>query len=197
MGARAVTIRGLVSISIALIAGCAAPPATRDLPSRIEFAKLRPGTATIPVIDKRTDELRASRAVQGFGTLYRFGDDSLEPRPVALVSARVAETLPPRFRAMPIELTRLDIGLWSNASFPEATVARTGSVTVITVPGWGSEEAAVQIELNVAGNPVTAVERVRIRPGAPLEPALEKAFTAALASIGEKIDAMKYWTPTP
>jgi hypothetical protein len=197
----------LALLSCTLLSACAT---TTAMPDRIDLSNAKLGANRIGIVDARPPSAWDYRVVESGGT-YRFmGDNSIQPVLLEILSARLADAIPPQYRETRIEVLRLDVGLWRDSvDSPRsiATIYQQGMSTPAVVGaaaiGYGvsyaiqglrAREAAVaNFELNVGGYSVTSIDAIPLKGDLSTAQVLERAIRSGLRTVEEKVSAMQYW----
>jgi len=198
--------RFVICVLIAALAGCA----TVVVPTQVQFASLRPGTDFVQILDPRPPQAREYREEGKGYTLKFFADDALRPSPVAMIAARLYESLPDSHRGRPIELRRLDIGfLVSPPSLPTSTGTTisvpSGTLIGAVIAGLAlaygmiatlsragaSESGVAYIELSVGSDQLRTAQSVPVARGGSALEAVEAALAGALDDLAAQARELK------
>ena len=193
-------------VLIVALTGCA----TVIVPTRVQFASLRPGVDLLQILDARPQQAREYRE-EGKGYTFKFfADDALRPNPVDLIATRLYASLPDSHRGRPIELRRLDIGfLVSPPSLPTSSgttiSAPSGTPVAAVIAGLAlaygmiamltrataSESGVAYIELSVGSDQLRAAQTVAIARGGSAAEAVEAALANALDDLAAQARELK------
>jgi hypothetical protein len=191
-----------------LLGACASTP----VPDHIDLSGTKLTDARVAIVDMRPPQTKGSRTIE-YGGTYRFlADTSIQPALLDLLSSRLAEAIPLAYRNTPIQVVRLDVGLWSdsanvsglsNTYVPYSPGVPASATAAGLAIGYGlayalqslrTRQAAVaNFELVVGGYSVTSVDAIPLRGDLSTEQAMQKATNSGIKTIAEKISAMQYW----
>ncbi len=194
-----------------LLGACATPT---PIPDRIDLVNLKPSSDRVSLKDARPQSARSYRVIESGGTYRFFGDSSISPALLELLSSRIADALPLAYRDTKVEVLRLDVGLWQDSvGAPRIDSSALSSVDTRGVPtsavaaglalGYGlsyaiqslrvREAAVSNFELNVGGYAVNSVDVIPLKGDLSTSQVLERAVNSGLRTVSEKVSAMQYW----